>query len=278
MQVNASVTIHRRPENSQLGMHFVHNLLRKRPYTLCRSCRGMLDLQLSYSNFCALQFKFLEKSSGQSRQVAWVMTLALQSGARDGVRASSVARPRWARTPRPFSVHRSARRGPRSLHRTAIHTPFPGPTCHMHRGRAAPTKPPAAHWRLGRTRPCRRRTLPCCAPYRDHSLGTQGSPPPLLAFKSRPPPPRAQGALVEPLLLTWVATRSSTRRSRSHQPALPVRPLGPPVASPPTRCPGRAPGSPKPKLQRRPPPAFAVPLAGCRRRPKPAPKSVVRSP
>jgi hypothetical protein len=30
------------------------------PYALCRSCRGMLDLQLSYSNLGALQFKFLE--------------------------------------------------------------------------------------------------------------------------------------------------------------------------------------------------------------------------
>jgi hypothetical protein len=42
------VTIHRRPENSQLGMRFVHNWLRKTPYALCGSCRGMEDLQLSY--------------------------------------------------------------------------------------------------------------------------------------------------------------------------------------------------------------------------------------
>jgi hypothetical protein len=54
------VTIHKRLENSQLGMRFVHNWLRKRSYALCRSCRGMLDLQLSYSNFCALLFNFLE--------------------------------------------------------------------------------------------------------------------------------------------------------------------------------------------------------------------------
>jgi hypothetical protein len=65
--------------------------------------------------------------------------------------------------------------------------------------------------------PRRRRTLPCYAPYRDHSLGTQGSLPPLLAFKSRSPSPRAQGALAEPLPLPWVVTRSSTRRSRSPQ-------------------------------------------------------------
>jgi hypothetical protein len=109
-------------------------------------------------------------------------------------------------------------------------------------------------------------------------LARKATPPPLLAFKSWPPSPHAQGALAEPPSLPWVATRSSTRRSRSRQPALPVLPLGPPVASPPSRCLGRAPGSPEPKLQRRPPPAFAVPLADGRRRPKPAPKSVLRSP
>jgi hypothetical protein len=54
------VTIHRRSEICHLGMQFVHNWLRKKPYALCKSCRGMLDLQLSYSNFCALQFNFLE--------------------------------------------------------------------------------------------------------------------------------------------------------------------------------------------------------------------------
>jgi hypothetical protein len=43
-------------------MHFVHRWLRKTPYALCRSCRGMLDLQLSYSNLGALQFNFLEKT------------------------------------------------------------------------------------------------------------------------------------------------------------------------------------------------------------------------
>jgi hypothetical protein len=37
--------------------------LRKIPYALCRSCRGMLNLQLSYSNLGALQFNFLEKTT-----------------------------------------------------------------------------------------------------------------------------------------------------------------------------------------------------------------------
>jgi hypothetical protein len=48
------VTVHRRPENCQLGMQFVHNWLRKRPYALCKSCRGILDLQLSYLHLGAL--------------------------------------------------------------------------------------------------------------------------------------------------------------------------------------------------------------------------------
>jgi hypothetical protein len=41
-------TIHRRHENYQVGMPFVHNLLIKTLYGLCRSCRGLFDLQLSY--------------------------------------------------------------------------------------------------------------------------------------------------------------------------------------------------------------------------------------
>jgi hypothetical protein len=57
------VTAHRRPENSQVGMHFVHNWLIKRPCALCKSCKGILDLQLSYSNLGALQFNFLEKTT-----------------------------------------------------------------------------------------------------------------------------------------------------------------------------------------------------------------------
>jgi hypothetical protein len=57
------VTIHQRLEICHLGMHFVHKWLRKTPYALCRSCRGMLDLQLSYSNLGALQFNFLEKTT-----------------------------------------------------------------------------------------------------------------------------------------------------------------------------------------------------------------------
>jgi hypothetical protein len=65
------VTIHRRPEICHLGMQFVHKRLRKRPYALCKSCGGMLDLQLSYSNFCALQLNSLEFWSVKQGCVKW---------------------------------------------------------------------------------------------------------------------------------------------------------------------------------------------------------------
>jgi hypothetical protein len=57
------VTIHQCPEICHLGMHFVHKWVRKRPYTLCKSCRGILDLQLSNLHLGALQFNFLELHS-----------------------------------------------------------------------------------------------------------------------------------------------------------------------------------------------------------------------
>jgi hypothetical protein len=55
------VTIHWRPEISQLGMQFVQKWLRKLPYTLYKSCRGMQDLPLWYMSLWALQFIFLSK-------------------------------------------------------------------------------------------------------------------------------------------------------------------------------------------------------------------------
>jgi hypothetical protein len=54
------VTIHRRPKICHLGMHFVHKWLRKPPYALCRSCRGMLDLQLCYWSLGPLLFRNFE--------------------------------------------------------------------------------------------------------------------------------------------------------------------------------------------------------------------------
>jgi hypothetical protein len=54
------VTIHRRPENSQLGIQFVQKWLRKGPYALCESDRGLGDLQLCLLHLGALQLKFFE--------------------------------------------------------------------------------------------------------------------------------------------------------------------------------------------------------------------------
>jgi hypothetical protein len=54
------ITIHRRPENSQLGIQIVHKWLRKRPYAFYESCRGLGDLQLCYSPLGPLLFKNLE--------------------------------------------------------------------------------------------------------------------------------------------------------------------------------------------------------------------------
>jgi hypothetical protein len=134
------VTIHRHLEICHLGMQFVHNWLRKRTYALCKSCRGMLDLQLSYSNFCALQFKFLEKNPGQSRQAELVLTLGAPE--RRPRRRSRVGRApaHWARTPRSVSDRQSARRGT-PLRRTAFLPHSPGAT----RAVVTPCRPCAAH-------------------------------------------------------------------------------------------------------------------------------------
>jgi hypothetical protein len=40
-------TIHQRPENLQVGILFLQNWLSKTPYDICRSCRGIRDIQLS---------------------------------------------------------------------------------------------------------------------------------------------------------------------------------------------------------------------------------------
>jgi hypothetical protein len=56
------LTIHRRLENSNLGMQFVQKRWRNGHHALRKSCRGSRDLQLWYSNVCPLQFNFLEKN------------------------------------------------------------------------------------------------------------------------------------------------------------------------------------------------------------------------
>jgi hypothetical protein len=55
-------TIHLRPEISELGTQIVQKMVEKRPHTLCRSCRGLRDLQLLYLPLGPLHFKNLEKN------------------------------------------------------------------------------------------------------------------------------------------------------------------------------------------------------------------------
>jgi hypothetical protein len=55
-------TIHWSRGFLQLGIKFGHKWLRKRPCPLCKSCRGLLGLQLLYLSFGSLQFKNLEKN------------------------------------------------------------------------------------------------------------------------------------------------------------------------------------------------------------------------
>jgi hypothetical protein len=128
------VTIHRHPENSQLGMRFVHNWLGKRPYTLCRSGRGIGDLQLCYSPLGPLQFKNLEKNPFKQGQTnfkhSWPCPRA---------RRRPTQRSRWTRTPRPALARWSMRHGPPL--RTAIPALSPVATRHARMGGVAPTMP-----------------------------------------------------------------------------------------------------------------------------------------
>jgi hypothetical protein len=70
------VTIHQHPEKLHVGIPFVQNWLRKRPYTLCRSCRGIGDLQLCYLGLGQLLLINFEKNP--SKQCYPEMVLALE--------------------------------------------------------------------------------------------------------------------------------------------------------------------------------------------------------
>jgi hypothetical protein len=70
------VTIHRRPENSNLGMQFVQKWWRKRPFTLCRSCRVIGDLQLCYSPLGPLLLKNLEQNAVEQGQAGYFKSAA----------------------------------------------------------------------------------------------------------------------------------------------------------------------------------------------------------
>jgi hypothetical protein len=137
------VTIHRRPENNNLGMQFVQKRWRKGPYALCKSCRGSRDRQLWYSNVCPLQFNFLEKNSVKCASLSCFLLLALQSTRPRRRRVASAPCRRWARMPRPANARWSMRSGtlPR---RTAIPAISPCPTRRARIGRSRrPRRPPS---------------------------------------------------------------------------------------------------------------------------------------
>jgi hypothetical protein len=133
-------TIHWSREFLHLGIQFVHQWLRKRPYAFYESCRAMQDLQLWYSKVCLLQFKNFEKNPPElgypelcgagTRGSAGMRDVALGP-------VSSPAVRRRTRTPRPASTHRSVRSGTTPANRH----PRPLPSRHaLHARRlAAPT-------------------------------------------------------------------------------------------------------------------------------------------
>jgi hypothetical protein len=95
-----------------VGMTFLQNLLRKTLDGLYKSCRGYLDLQLSYLSLWALLFNFLEFRAFKqwhiytiSRRVA--RALAVLCGALR-------PRPRAPRPPRPEAARSRGSRAPRA--------------------------------------------------------------------------------------------------------------------------------------------------------------------
>jgi hypothetical protein len=94
----------------------VHNWLRKRPYALCKSCRGSRDLQLWYSSVCPLQFNFLEKNRVKACPFELFWLLALQSAR--WRHASPRGSPRPARRGTPATVSSP---GPRTDVRAPMH-------------------------------------------------------------------------------------------------------------------------------------------------------------
>jgi hypothetical protein len=101
-------------EFQHLGIQFVHQWLRKRPYAFYESCREMQDLQLWYSKVCLLQFKKVEKNPPELDypELCGIGTRG-NAGTRDVALgpAGSPAVRRRTRTLRPASTHRSARGG-----------------------------------------------------------------------------------------------------------------------------------------------------------------------
>jgi hypothetical protein len=155
------VTIHRCLEICHHGMHFVHKWVRKRPYALCKSCRGILDLQLSYLHLGALQFNFLElRLVKQGYLKIFAGTGRSRTRRPRQRRAPPPPRSHWARTPRlgchvESLVQRSTPPADPTHRRTAFPTLSPRTTRQARTGRVAPTLA-AGLWR--------HRRIPCTAP------------------------------------------------------------------------------------------------------------------
>jgi hypothetical protein len=109
------VTIHRRPEISDLGMPFVQKRWRKRPYAFYERCRVMQDLQLWYSALSHFSSKILRKTLLNE---ATPKGLAPNTRGNAGVRdvapghVGFVTVRHRTRTPRPARVRWSMRRAP----------------------------------------------------------------------------------------------------------------------------------------------------------------------
>jgi hypothetical protein len=116
-------------------MQFAQKWWRKRPYTLCRSCRGIGDLQLCYSPLGPLLLKNLKKNAVEQGQVNFYSMPAPGVRARARRRARGHARPHrrltgydrrsTAATAGPKAFHR---RSHPILHCHALHAHGPRET------------------------------------------------------------------------------------------------------------------------------------------------------
>jgi hypothetical protein len=68
-------TVHWCPENCQLGMPCVHKWLRKRPYTLYKSCRGMWVYNFGIDCLWHFSFKNLSNCWSKGGKPKWEMSL-----------------------------------------------------------------------------------------------------------------------------------------------------------------------------------------------------------
>jgi hypothetical protein len=113
------------PKNSQLGMQIVQKRLRKTIYGLCRSCRGLGDLQLCYSPFGPLLLKILEQNTVEQGQVEFFKTAVprVRAHARRRARGHTSLRHRPTEHNRRSTA---ATAGPTAPHRL----PHPNPRRH----------------------------------------------------------------------------------------------------------------------------------------------------